>query len=987
MKLLVAGAVLGLATATLSPAQAAPGGDQPRRGDPSIAELEAMAAKRYVVVMDADPLAATYGQDGVRSAAARTRGRALEAQQDKALAAVGKRPADKVYSYTVALNGFAAQLTQAQAAKLERVKGVKRVIQDSFRRKTTDASPAFLGLSGRRGVWAKGYTGEGVVVGVIDTGIWPEHPSFADDGAFGPPSVTLDPADGPTCDFGNVKANPADAPFTCNNKLLGARQMLATYRALVGTDPGGYDSARDDDGHGTHTASTAAGNADVRASIFGIDRGKISGIAPRARVIAYKGLGELGGFTSDLAAAIDQAVADGVDVINYSVGGGPSIGSADDIAFLFAADAGVFVATSAGNSGPGPGTVGGPATVPWLTAVGASTQPRFFQATLKLGNGRTFRGASVTPGTGSLPLVDAEAAGSDVCEIGKLDPAKVAGAMVLCRRGVNARADKSFAVHEAGGAAMVLYNNDDVDNLFTDNHVVPSVHLDNTPGLQVKRYIDRSRRPTARLVADQTSTWRSAPSMAVFSSRGPDTVAEDIIKPDVTAPGVQILAGNSPAPIPGSSASGELFQAIAGTSMSSPHVAGAFALIKQAHPDWSAATAKSALMTTAYQKVVDNDRRTKAGPFAMGSGHIDLAGQQDAGTPFDPGLVYDAGFADYLGFLCDADPSVFGNPTATCASLAGAGVPTKATDLNYPSIGVSKVVGTSTVTRTVTNVSGDRRATTYRAKVEAPPGFTVTVSPRVLRLAPGASASFTVTMQNRSAPNDEWRFGSLTWRGRGHDVYSPIAVKGVAFAAPASVSGTGADGSVDVPVAFGYTGAYTAGAHGLVPATVTNGSVAQDPDQNFDPADGFSDAVPIQVSGGALLRIAMPPDAVPSPDVDLDLYLADPTGAIVAQSTAGGTDELIDVPDPADGTWTLYVHGWQTVTDPVAYTLYDWVVPAAPGGGNLAITAAPTTATSGGTGTVTASWTGAPAAWNLGAVSHTGPAGRLALTLVEVDNR
>jgi hypothetical protein len=371
----------------------------------------------------------------------------------------------------------------------------------------------------------------------------------------------------------------------------------------------------------------------------------------------------------------------------------------------------------------------------------------------------------------------------------------------------------------------------------------------------------------------------------------------------------------------------------------------------------------------------------------MGSGHIDLAGQEGGGSPFDPGLVYDAGFNDYLGFLCDVDPSVFANPARTCAALAGAGFPVKAVDLNYPSIGVSKVLGTTTVTRTVTNVSGGTRATTYRSRVKAPAGYTVTVTPSVLRLAPGASGSFTVTFTNGSAPVDAWRFGSLTWRGGAHDVYSPIAVKAAAISAPASVSGTGTDGSVDVPVSFGYTGAYTAGAHGLVPASVTSDTVAQDPDQTFDPADGFSDAVPIAVSGGALLRITLPPDGVADPNVDLDLYLADPTGAIVATSTLGGTDEQIDVPNPVDGSWTLYVHGWQTVSGSAAYTLYDWVVPATPGGGNLAITSAPTAATSGTSATVTAAWTGASAGWNLGAVSHTGPAGLLALTLVEVDNR
>jgi antitoxin (DNA-binding transcriptional repressor) of toxin-antitoxin stability system len=222
-------------------------------------------------------------------------------------------------------------------------------------------------------------------------------------------------------------------------------------------------------------------------------------------------------------------------VINYSVGGGASLSGADDIAYLFAADAGVFVATSAGNAGPGAGTIGGPASAPWVTSVGASTQPRFFQGTVRLGNGRELEGSSVTRSTRTLRLVDAASAGGDLCEVGRLDPAKVKGAMVLCRRGGNGRAEKSFAVQQAGGAGMVLYNNDNVDNLFTDNFWVPTVHLDNTPGLAVKRYIARSGRPTARIVANQRSTWPSAPSMAVFSSRGPNTVpganGEDIIKP------------------------------------------------------------------------------------------------------------------------------------------------------------------------------------------------------------------------------------------------------------------------------------------------------------------------------------------------------------------------------------------------------------------------------------------------------------------------
>ena len=988
-------------------------------------------AHRYVVLMEKDPLATRFAQRNLNSSKANAAAKQLVSDQDAALKAVGKSADEATQSYTVALNGFATSLTDQQVTKLQNLKSVQAVIPDYFRTITSaqekakaaaattaavtaataarkpvaqghgksghgksghgqgdggDSTTQFLGLSGKGGVWSKGYRGNGVVVGVIDTGVWPEHPSLRDDGTFPPPQTTMDPTLGNTCDFGNTAANPGDKPFTCNNKLIGAREVLDTYRSAVGTDPDEYDSARDDNGHGTHTMTTAAGDSGTHASIFGIDRGTVSGIAPRAQVIAYKALGNEGGFSSDLAAAIDDAVQDGVDVINYSVGGGASLTGADDIAFLFAADAGVFVATSAGNDGPGDATIGGPASVPWVTTVGASTVPRFFQGTVELGNHRKYEGASITPGTGWRPLVDAADAGSELCVPGKLDASKVSGAIVLCRRGDVGRAAKSFAVKQAGGAGMVLYNNDDTDNLFTDNHYVPSVHVDYSDGVPIKSYIAHTGRPQARLIGDQLSTWKSAPSMTIFSSRGPDPVAEDVIKPDLTAPGLQILAGASPTTDDPEGAPGQLFQAIAGTSMSSPHIAGALALLKQAHPDWSAAEAKSALMTTSYQRVVDNDRRSHPTPFAMGSGQVDMNGQRDDGTPFAPGLVYDAGFDDYLGFLCDAGPEVFSNPDATCAALAAGGVPTKAEDLNYPSIGIGSVPGTETVQRTVTSVSSSSRPQEYKVKVEAPRGFKVTVSPSRFTLAPGEKATYQVTVTNESAPVGEWRFGSLTWRGRDADVRSPLAVRGSQFDAPAEVKGSGDAGSVDIPIKFGYTGPYTAVAHGLVPATVTDDTVAQDPDQTFDPKDGFSDAIPITVDDADLLRIALPPDSVTDPNVDLDLYLFDSSGHQVASSTNGGTDEQIDVPDPANGTYTLYVHGWQTVTGNATYRLYDWVVPNA-SGGSLSITSAPTSATSGTSGTVTASWTGAGTSWNLGSVSHEDGAGKMGRTIVEVDNR
>jgi subtilisin family serine protease len=947
----------------------------------------------YIVVMDGDPVVVTVGQDNVDSPRGRARARQLRAQHRQAADSASVRI---INQYTTALNGFSATMSHEQAQKLAARADVTLVLADEMQFPTTDSSGEFLGLTAAGGAYDLNVKGDGVVVGVIDTGIWPEHPSFADDGSYPAPPVTLDDSERPTCEFGKTAHNPADAPFECNNKLVGARQMLDTYRAVIGAEDFEFDSARDDNGHGTHTASTAAGNADVAAAVGPHDLGTVTGIAPRAHVVMYKGLGDLGGFTSDLVSAIDQAVFDGVDVINYSIGGGASLTGADDIAFLFAADAGVFVATSAGNSGPGAGTIGGPASVPWLTSVGASTQTRFFQGTVELGTGQTFTGASLTAGVGSAPLVDAAMVtkgrnrGDDLCRPGSLSRGLVRGAIVLCRRGEIARVDKSLAVLQAGGVGMILYENDDAGDRFTDNHHVPSVHVDNTEGLAIKSYIASLpvRMASAMLTGTGTSgTFDPAPSMTSFSSRGPDAVAEDLIKPDVTAPGMQILAGASPYADPG----GNLFQSIAGTSMSSPHVAGLFALLKQEQPNWSAAAAKSALMTTASTDVRDNDRVSLADPFDMGAGHVNPGSPAAAGSSFNPGLVYDAGLFEYLGFLCDKGPEVFADPDATCGFLESIGISTIAVDLNLPSIGVSSVPGSKLIQRTVTSVADVTQ--TYTVSVDAPDGFDVTVSPSSFELAPGESQTYTVTFENVSAPIDQWRHGSLTWTGGDYAVRSPISVRGTLFEAPAEVTGAGGSGTVSFDVSFGYTGPYTAAGHGLEPATVFQDNVAQDPDQNFNPSDVGQGAVAHQITtnGSARLRLAIPPDAVIDPDIDIDLFLYDSAGNEVASSTLGGTDELIDLEFPADDTYTAYVHGWQTLQEPgggtTPVTLYVWDISATPGG-TLTVDSAPTSAIQGETGTVVASWTGATAGqWHLGAVSHNNADGLVGVTLVEVDNR
>jgi len=961
----------------------------------SIGTALAASSKSYIVIMASDPaisyegdiagLAATKpgkgGKINPNSAHVRKYQKFLKASQDASLASAGADQSARVNSYTVALSGYSAILTEAQAKAIEAQAGVVKVMEDVMRFADTDASGEFLGLTDPGGAYEKFFTGEGVVVGVIDTGIWPEHPSFADDGSYAAPPIVLDDSR-PNCEFGNTVHNADDAPFTCNNKLIGARQMLDTYRLLIGAEPDEYDSARDDDGHGTHTSSTAAGNAGVPASILGVDRGVVSGIAPRAHIIMYKGLGTLGGFSSDLAAAIDQAVADGVDVINYSIGsGGFSIGP-DDIAFLFAGADGVFVATSNGNSGPGPATTGSPASVPWLTSVGASTQARTFQGSAASVDGWEYFGASITASTGDLPLVDSADASSELCIPGALDPGTVTGKIVLCLRGAIARVEKSRAVRDAGGAGMILYNASDSQSEVTDTHYVPSVHINNTDGLLIKAYIAGAGTPEARINGG-VFTPQDAPSMASFSSRGPNRLSGDIIKPDITAPGVNILAGASPLPVQ-PAPTGELFQSVSGTSMSSPHVAGLFALIKQVHPDWSAAMAKSALMTTAYQDVMKEDGLTPADPFDFGAGHADLGGPANKGSAFQPGLVYDAGLFEYAAFTCGADLGVF--TSGSCDFLESIGIPSDASDLNLPSIGIANLAGSQTVQRTVTSVASDNGWRTYNVSVDVPPGYSVTVSPSSIKLKKGQSATYEVTITSEGAPAGEWRFGSLTWNEKSglYSVYSPIAVKAALFAAPTTVAGSGVSGSASFDVSFGYTGSYAAAPHGLVADAPTSGDIGQDPDQTYPSGDdgaGGVHKIDYPIAGGLFVRWEM---VIPGDD-DIDLFLEDSSGTIIAASTNGGTDELIELMLPADDTYTMVVHGWSVPNEPLPYILHYWEVPLA-SGGSLSVDSAPASADVGATETVDISWSGLSSGTDyLGAVSHTGDVGFMGVTLVEVD--
>lgn len=610
-----------------------------------------------------------------------------------------------VYRYRLAYGGLAVRLPRARVDDLRSLFGVIAVQRATLEHPLTEVTPEFLGASA---VWpslgGQVAAASDVVVGVIDTGIWPEHPSFED---LGLPPVPGDRG----CQFGDGSDPDLGDPFTCTDKLIGAYAFADTYLGIIGAADGEFcDNAafecspRDADGHGTHTASTAAGNALRPASVFGVDRGDVSGMAPGARVIAYRACLEQGCFTPDLVASVEQAIEDGVDVINYSISGGTVLEEPVEQAFLDAYAAGISVNASAGNGGPAAGSINH--VSPWVVTVGAATSPRHFVTTLDLeaGNGDTLAvpGVSITDGlTASADLVRAEdvAGGDEFCSL-PLPTGSATGKLVLCKRGGDiARVVKGFNVRRGGAAGMVLYNAQ-VQDVETDNHWLPAVHLDFPAAQQVLTFLG-SHASVEGTFGSGEATAVQPDVLAAFSSRGPSLAEPGFGKPDVVGPGVQILAGKSPEPAAlHAGPPGELYQAIAGTSMSSPHSAGVAALVRAAHPDWTAGQIKSALMTSAVAGVVLEDGATPAGPLDRGSGSI------RADRAVDPTLTFDVTAEQYRAEAED---------------------PARRLDMNLPGIEVPLMPGIITTTRTATNVSGQEQE--FDASTTSPAGSVISVSP------------------------------------------------------------------------------------------------------------------------------------------------------------------------------------------------------------------------------------------------------------------
>ncbi|KAG4124629.1 hypothetical protein ERO13_D10G052401v2 [Gossypium hirsutum] len=681
-------------------------------------------------------------------------------------------PAQVLHVYDTVFHGFSAKLSPTDALNLQTLPHILAVIPEQVRRLHTTRSPHFLGLqtTDSAGLLKESDFGSDLVIGVLDTGIWPERQSF-NDRDLGPVPSKWKGQCVTTKDFG---------PGSCNKKLIGARFFCSGYEASNGkmNETSEFRSPRDTDGHGTHTASIAAGRYVFPASTLGYAKGVAAGMAPKARLAAYKVCWTAGCFDSDILAAFDAAVADGVDVISLSVGG---------VVVPYHLDAIAIGAFSAADQG-------------YLWTI-----DRDFPADVKLGNGKVVPGVSVYNGPGlspgrMYPLVYGGTGGGDgysssLCLEGSLDPVFVKGKIVVCDRGINSRAAKGEVVKKAGGIGMILANGVfDGEGLVADCHVLPATAVGASNGDEIRGYIDsasKSKSPaTATILFKGTRLGvRPAPVVASFSARGPNPETPEILKPDVIAPGLNILAAwpdkVGPSGVSSDSRNTE-FNILSGTSMACPHVSGLAALLKAAHPEWSPAAIKSALMTSAYtvdnrgETMLDESNGNTSTVLDFGSGHVHPS------KAMDPGLVYDITTMDYIDFLCNSNYTinnirVLTRKNADCSGAKRAG---HVGNLNYPSLSaVFQQYGRRNMSthfiRRVTNVGEPNSI--YKVTIRPPSGTVVTVEPEQLVFRRvGQKLNFLVRVQTMavklSPGGTSMQAGSIVWSDGKHEVTSPLTV-------------------------------------------------------------------------------------------------------------------------------------------------------------------------------------------------------------------
>ncbi|KFK27456.1 hypothetical protein AALP_AA8G385200 [Arabis alpina] len=654
-----------------------------------------------------------------------------------------------IRSYKKSFNGFAANLSLVESQKLANMDEVVSVFPSKTHELDTTRSWDFVGLGER--AKRERVKESDVIIGVIDSGIWPESESFNDKG-FGPP---------PKKWKGSCRGGQN---FTCNNKLIGAR----FYIKLAGSM-----TARDEQGHGTHTASTAAGNAVKGASFYGLAQGTARGGAPSARVAAYKVC--LRGYCSDEAilAAFDDAIADGVDVISISISTNDVsdlLSSAAAIGSFHAMSRGIITAGSAGNRGPNQGTVAN--VSPWIITVAASATDRRFIDRVVLGNGKALTGLSVNPvnfnGT-KFPIVygrnvtrKCPEASAGFCVSGCVDRDLVKGKIVLCDDFLGNK-----EAYSAGAIGAIVKN-----TLIPDATVFPfpASSLNSKDYESIKSYIKSAGKPQAEILRTEERVDREAPYVPSFSSRGPSSIIKNLLKPDVSAPGVEILAAYSPVASPSRNPQDKRsvkFSVLSGTSMACPHVAGVAAYVKSFHPDWSPSAIKSAIMTTATPM---NLKKNPEQEFAYGSGQINPT------KASNPGLVYEVETEDYLKMLCAEGfdsrlLTKISRQKVTCAER------TEVKDLNYPTM-TTFVAALKpfniTFKRTVTNVGFPN--STYKASVvHLRPEIQISVKPEILRFGSlKEKKSFVVTISGKGLKDGSAVSSSLVWSDGSHSVRSPI---------------------------------------------------------------------------------------------------------------------------------------------------------------------------------------------------------------------
>jgi subtilisin family serine protease len=954
----------------------------------------------------------------------------LSQRRAAAMALVANAPI--AHEYKLVLNGFAAMLTDDEVRQLQASGQVAAVQPDTPRQLDTNYTPGFLGLDKPDGLWSKlspaGRAGENVIVGIIDGGVWPENPAYADRvDSNGVPtheqSGTLVYGAAPAGWKGNCQEGEGFTTAHCNNKLIGANYFNAIYlSANKVTHWSEFVSPRDSLGaksgegsHGTHTSSTAAGNSKVQGILGGIvPLANMSGIAPRARLATYKvcwsydtpvtATEPYGAkntcYQGDSVAAIEKALADGVQVLNFSISGGETVTDVVEQAFLNAANAGVFVAASGGNSGPANRVAH---ISPWLTTVAASSHSRGTEATLTLASGGVYKGPSYSQA--ALPLTDlissanAGINGADPLAVRQchgiadpghtavLDPAKVAGKIVVCERGATDRVNKGLAVQQAGGAGMVLINvAGGASDLYSDIQAVPSLHLAAASGAVVNAYAQAAGAQAALSKFVNVVSPIPAPMVTDFSSRGPNRYDPDTLKPDLTAPGKDILAGASPGlsaeqrqqVVDGTLVPPPNWVSMQGTSMSSPHVAGLAALLRNLHPTWSPAAIKSALMTTTTSAVDDGLAGDQNGllPWAQGAGHV------APNSAFDPGLVYDLGPADYKKYQCGLG----------IAKECGSGS-IQPYNLNLPSITASNVLASMPITRTVTNVGST--AATYSATASVD-GYSTVVSPATLTLGAGESKSFTVTVTRTTAPVNAWKFGALTWSDGVHTVRSPMLLRtGKQVVAPAAVSSDRATGSRSLNLTTGYAGTISVAKGGLKEVQRTAYNVAQAVPGTVDDGDAQIAACKNGITGVRAINVSIPANTVVArfetfnrdteggEGHDLDLVVLNASGQDVGMSGSGGSNEKVELSSPAAGDYRVCVIGY-TAADGVSsnFVLSSAVVTRSDTGGALKVLA-PARVYVQGAAPVTMSWSGLEAGKRyVGGAQFLTPDGSVAATTV-----